>query len=134
MKLSKLLASRKNILRQATLANMAFAYFTLKKLTERISTAGLSGPVRLQRTDENEENFCVTLTALEGSQAVIDEYFLDDDVLKLSDALLFVSTCDCTEVSFDLEDLENFVAPLRAALDEAGVLIDADDTPADYAV
>src|SRR3954470_11641277 len=89
MKLSKLLATRKVILRQATLANTAFAYLTFKRLAERVAGAKLSGLVSLRPANEHEERFCASLTALEGSQAVIDEHFLDEDVWKLADALAF---------------------------------------------
>jgi hypothetical protein len=125
MKLSKLLATRQGILRQARLANLAYAYTTLKRLADRIANARLSGAVRLQPADPTEERYWATLTALEGNQSVIEEQFSDQDILDLADATVFAIGGEFAAIEFPLENLrEQFVAPIRELLDEAGVIVD----------
>jgi hypothetical protein len=125
MKLSKLLATRQGILRQAWLANLGYAYATLKTLADRVETAQLSGRVRLQPADPTEERYWAALTALEGNQSVIEEHFSDQDVLDLADAAVFAVGAEFGEIEFPLENLaEQFVAPIRTTLDQAGVILD----------
>ncbi len=125
MKLSQLLASRSALLRQATLANAAFAYSTLAQLSRRIALAGLRGPVRLLAMDPAAERFVPQLVALAGSQAVIEEHFDETDLLRLADALAFVGEAGATEFDFDLEELlPRFSPALRTTLRSAGVEID----------
>jgi hypothetical protein len=125
MKLSKLLATRQGILRQARLANLAYAYTTLKRLADRIANARLSGAVRLQPADPTEERYWATLTALEGHQSVIEEQFSDQDLADLADAAVFAIGGEFAAIEFPLENLrEQFVAPIRELLDEAGVIVD----------
>lgn len=125
MKLSQLLASRSALLRQATLANAAFAYSTLARLAQRISLARLSGPVRLLAIDPSVERFAPQLVALAGHQSVIEEHFDEADLLRLADALAFVAESGATEFEFHLEELlPRFSPPLRATLRAAGVELD----------
>ena len=57
MKLSKLLATRKIIIQHANLANLAYSYFTLKRLADRVAHAGLRGRVKLRTADAaNDHN------------------------------------------------------------------------------
>lgn len=125
MKLSKLLATRQSLLRQAHLAAQAHAFATTLRLADRIDAARLRGPVRLQPADPADERYWPTLTALAGSQAVLEEHFSDEDLVDLADAAVLALENEFSEFDFQLEDLaENIVAPLRAALEEAGVAID----------
>lgn len=127
MKLSKLLTTRHNILRQAHLAALGHAYFTVQRLAERIARAKIRGMVRLQPAAPAEERYCATLLALEASQAVIEEHFTDPEIMDLTDAILLVLETDYAEVEFRIEELgEKFGQPLRTALDRAGVTIDLD--------
>jgi hypothetical protein len=65
------------------------------------------------------------LTALEGNQSVIEEYFDDDDLMALADAIAYAVGHDLSDLEFNLEELSGkYVAPLRHALDKAGVAID----------
>jgi hypothetical protein len=131
MNLSKLLSTRQTLLRQAHLANLAHSYVTLSKLADRIENANLRGVVRLQAADAREERFCASLTALENSQAVIEEHFDDADLLRLADGIAFAREADFAELEFHLEDLrDKYVAPLRTALERAGVKVDADEQTA----
>ena len=127
MKLSQLLASRSALLRQATLANAAFAYSTLAQLARRVSLAGLRGPVRLFAIDPAAERYAPQLVALAGRQSVIEEHFDESDLLRLADALAFVGEAGATEFEFHLEQLlPRFSPALRATLRAAGVEIDGE--------
>jgi hypothetical protein len=126
MKLSQLLATRKTIIHQANLANLAYAYVTLTRLADRVATARLHGLVRLRQAGgDQEEPHWASLTALEGNQSVIEEYFDDDDLMALADAIAYAVGHDLSDLEFNLEELSGkYVAPLRHALDKAGVAID----------
>lgn len=127
MKLSKLLATRHILLRKAHLAGLAHAYHALQRLAARVAAARLHGLVRLQPADPATERYWPTLTALEGNQSVIEEQFSDDDIMELADAVVLAIEANYDELDFQLEDLaEKFVAPLRVALEQAGVAVDLD--------
>lgn len=127
-KLSKLLATRQSLQRQAHLASLAHAWFTLGRLADRVARVELHGLVRLQPPDPHEQRYTATLTALEGSQAQLEEHFSDDDLLQLVDAVVLAVESDFDEIEFNLEDLRPyFVAPLRFALEQAGVTMDLDE-------
>lgn len=129
MKLSQLLATRKTLIRQAHLANLAYAYLTLTRLAKRVAAARLHGLVQLRQAGGGqEEPHWASLTALEGNQSVIEEHFSDDDVMALADAVAYAVPGGLSEVEFKLEELPGkYVAPLRRALDQAGVAIDLAD-------
>lgn len=130
MKLSKLLATRQSILRQAHLATLAQAFATSRRLADRIATANLRGLVRLQPAEPREERYWPTLTALEGNQSVLEEHFSDEDLVDLADAAVLALETEFTEFTFSLEELaDKIVAPLRAELEEAGVSLDLDRKP-----
>ena len=124
MNLSQLLASRPALLRQASLANAAFAYAVLRGLGRRIEAARLQGPVRLLAVDPAAERYSPQLIALAGSQAVLDEHFDEADLVRLADALAFSAAGPATEFDFFLETMfARFSPPLRSALQAAGVEI-----------
>jgi hypothetical protein len=125
MNISKLLSSRKALLRQAHLANLAFSYFTIRRLAERVTNARLQGRVRLKPTITGEEICPASLTAIDGSQSVIEEHFSDEDILQLADAVEFAFEGPFLEAEFPLQELaEKFATPLRRSLDRAGVTLD----------
>jgi uncharacterized protein YgfB (UPF0149 family) len=125
MKLSQLLATRKTIIHQANLANLAYAYVTLTRLADRVAAARLHGLVRLRQAGGEEEPHWASLTALAGNQSVIEEHFDDDDLMALADAIAYAVGHEFSEIEFNLEELlGKYVAPLRHALDKAGVAID----------
>lgn len=131
---STLLTQRAALLRQVRLANLAFAYQTLEKFAGRIARARLTGAVTLASPDPGEQRYWASLTALEGSQSVIEEHFADEDVLELSDLMGFLGGRDTLEVTFRLEELaERFLAPLRDELAREGVVLDDAGTPRDAA-
>lgn len=124
MNLSQLLASRPALLRQASLANAAFAYAVLRDLGRRIETARLQGPVRLFTVDPAAERYAPQLLALAGNQSVLDEHFDEADLVRLADALAFTSPEPAGEFDFFLETMfARFSPPLRSALQAAGVEI-----------
>lgn len=125
MKLSKLLSQRPALLRQVRLANLAFAYQALVDFAARVDRAALCGAVSLKPADPNAERYCATLTALECNQSLIEEHFTDDDLMLLADVIAFATGHPGFEVKFHLDDLEeDFIAPLRAELERAGVAVE----------
>lgn len=127
-KLSILLAERERLLRQARLANLAFAFETLRQFERRITRAGLQGAVTLAPPAPDEERFCATLTALESNQSVIEEHFTDEDLMELADVIQFIAGTPADEIGFRLEEVgEAFLAPVRAELEREGVSIDGPD-------
>jgi hypothetical protein len=132
MKISKLLDSHRAILQQARLANLAQAFLTLRRLAERVRRGRLSGPVQLRQPDAAEERFWASLTALEGSQSVIEEHFTDEELMEFADAVAYVRETSALDVTFRLEHLDAlFVQPLETELRRAGVEFDLEgDTAA----
>jgi hypothetical protein len=128
MKLSTLLSNRSSLLRRAQLANLAFAYSTLRLLADRVARAKLTGWVRLSQTGPDEEPSYARLTALEGNQSLIEEHFTEQEILDLADSIAFAIDADELEMEFSIEELrEKFVDPLRAELIEAGVSLDIEN-------
>ncbi len=126
MKLSQLLQKREALLRQSRLSNLAFAYWHLRRLVTRIAGAGLRGKVRLQPADPAAERYWPVLTALEGSQAVVEEHFTDENVLELADLISFLTGKENGDTTFRLEDMAaDFLTPLQHQLQQAGVEIEA---------
>ncbi len=125
MKISKLLASRQALLRQTQLANLAYAYTTFENLARRISAANLRGLVRLQPADPKNDCYWASLTALEGSQSVIEEHFTDQDIMELAESIAFWSEGEFQELDFRLEELaDRYALPIRQLLEQSGVVID----------
>ncbi len=125
-KLSTLLSQRPDLLRQARLANLAFAYETLAACAERIARARLTGRVTLTPADPEAGRYCATLVTHEGSQSVIEEHFTDEGLLELADTVALVRDQPAGEISFSIEAFaEIFLAPLRSKLEHEGVAIDA---------
>ena len=125
IKLTQLLAAREGLVRRATLANMAFAYRLLSRFTERIHRAGLRGLVNIKSPEANGENWS-SLTAIEGSQAQLEEHFSEEDVMDLTDAIRYVVGGEIViDLSFRIEEVGNmFLVPLRDTLLSYGVVID----------
>lgn len=125
MKLTKLLAQRGALLQQVRLANLAFAYDQLADFAGRISRAQLGGKVELKPADPGTGLGWATLTALEGSQSVIEEHFTDSDLMVLADIIVYLTGQENPVFTFHLENLpEEFLAPVRRELEQNGVRID----------
>jgi hypothetical protein len=92
----------------------------------RAARARLVGKVNLKPADPDEDRYWATLTALEGSQSRIEEHFTEEDLTDVSDAIAFATGRETFDLLFNLEDFSDiFLGPLRAALEQAGVTIDA---------
>jgi hypothetical protein len=124
MNLSQLLSLRPELLRQVRLVHLAHAYQTLRDFAFRVDRARLRGTVELKPVSPDEEVFCVTLTALDFNQSLVEEHFGDDDLLLLADVLGFITGAPTKELTFRIERLEEFFAPLRTELAAAGVTLD----------
>ena len=132
MKFNELLDGRENLQRQAALANLAFAYETLREFAERIARAQLKGEVTLKSADPDADRYWATLTANRGPQSVIEEHFTEEDLTDFADAISFSTGHDDFEATFSIEDFpQAFLAPLRAALENAGVVMDTEPLPAE---
>jgi len=125
MKLSHLLTQRPELLRQLRLANLAFAYQSLREFAARVARTSLRGRVTLQPVNPDEERYCVTLTALDCAQSLIEEHFSDEDLAILADVLGFATGHPAHELTFHLDQLAEFYEPLRGDLERAGVLLDS---------
>lgn len=127
MKFSRLLLQRPDLLQQVRLANLAFAYHTFCEFARRVTRGGLRGSVTLKPVSASEDRYVATMTALDCHQSLIEEHFTDEDILLLSDVIAFATGHPGFEVTFHLEQLgDDFIAPLRAELERAGVVIDLD--------
>lgn len=124
MKLSHLLAQRPELLRQLRLANLAFAYHSLREFAARAARAGLRGRVTLQPVNPDEERYCVVLTALDTAQSMIEEHFSDEDLVVFADVLGFATGHPTHELTFHIDQLDELYEPLRADLERAGVQLD----------
>lgn len=125
MKLSQLLNARPTLNRQANLANLAFAYETLADFATRVARARLTGRVNLKPVDPHAERYWATLTALEGSQAVIEEHFTDEDLTDAADAIAYATGRPSFDLTFRIEDFaDHFLVPLRNALEQSGIVVD----------
>ncbi len=127
MNFSELLPHREALLRQARLANLAFAFARLSDYAERIARAGLRGPATLHEADPEGERFWPTLVTHHGNQSVIDEHFLDEDVEELDEILLFLEDQGFeVNYTFELESMPHRYLPaLRRELEKAGVRLPA---------
>jgi len=129
MNFHQLLQQHDALLRQARLANIAFAYGRLRDFAGRIARARLHGAVTLRPGDPQENLPWPELIAEEGSQSVIEEHFLDEDVIELADILAFLSGKNkLAEYTFRLEELKSrFLPGLRRELEQAGVMLEPDE-------
>lgn len=128
MKLSSLLAQRRALLQQTRLANLAFAYDRLSDFAGRIARARLAGDVRLQQAAPDAERYWASLTALHGSQSVIEEHFTDEDFMDLADVIAYATGGYDLDLTFRLDELVGrFLVPLRAQLEKSGIAIDREE-------
>jgi hypothetical protein len=125
MNFHQLISHREVLLRQARLANMAYAYHHLREHTERIARARLQGLVELRPSDPVAGHPWPRLVALEGSQSVMEEYFVDEQLGELADILGFLGENIPEDgLRFRLEDLGVWLLPeIRRELASAGVVL-----------
>jgi hypothetical protein len=131
MKFEELLHRRTELLRQARLANIAYAYQWLGDFAERIARAGLRGTVTLHGPDPEENRRAATLRADNFSQAVLEEHFLDEEIAELHAVLAFVHEAGLiVELKFKLEEVAGRYLPaLREVLETAEALPKEETSP-----
>lgn len=124
MKFQELLNRRNELLRQARLANVAYAYQWLGDIAERIERAGLRGSVTLRGPDSEQEQGTAVLVANDFSQAVVQEHFLEEEIAELHAVLAFVHGAGViVELKFELDEIAaRYLPSLRQALEAADVL------------
>jgi hypothetical protein len=126
MTITQLLTAHHALLQQARLAGLARAYVTLRRFAERVRCARLRGLVNLRQPDAAVGRLWATLTALEGSQSVLEEHFREEELMEFADAVAFVRGLVDLDLTFRLEEMsDEFVVPLEATLRRAGVTLDA---------
>ena len=123
MNFHQLLHQRDALLRQARLANVAYAYQRLGEFSARIQRARLHGVVAVRPGDPEGAQPWPGLAALEGSQAVIEEHFLDEELVEFTDILAFLGEdLGCDGLEFRLEEIAgSFLPRLRRELESAGI-------------
>lgn len=123
MKLHHLLQQRSALLQQTRLANVAFVYAELGRYAERIERGGLRGQVTLHLADPATQRPWPVLVAEEGSQAVLDEHFLDQEIIELADLLGFAAGPEPRSAfTFRLEEFDTrFRLALREELAAGGI-------------
>ena len=133
MNFHQLLQHRAALLRQARLANLAFACERLDDYARRLAAARISGPLTLQGVDPEADRFCPELVPHVASQAVVDEYFLDEDVADLADVLGFLGHEGFdVAATFTSEDvMARWLPRLRRELAAAGIAPPTENLPLD---
>ena len=123
MNFQELLDHREALIRQARLANGAFAWQRLVEFTQRAQRAGLRGPAVLHLADPAADRPLPALLPLVASRAVVDEHFTDEDLADLADGLLFAALpTQGEDIPFCFESmLAELGEPLRRELAAAGV-------------
>ncbi len=133
MNFHQLLHHRAALLRQARLANLAFACERLEDYARRLTAARIAGPLTLQGVDPEADRFCPELVPHAASPAVVDEYFLDEDVADLADVLGFLSDEGFdVATTFTAEDIvARWLPRLRRELAGAGIAPPTEALPLD---
>lgn len=130
MRFNELLEAREALQRQARMANLAFAYETLREFAQRIARAQLKGEVNLKSADPDADRYWATLTALHGKQSLIEEHFTEEDLTDFADAISYATGHEDFEATFSIEDFpQAFLAPLRSALEQSGIVMDEEPLP-----
>jgi len=124
MKFNELLRRRDDLLRQARLANVAYAYQCLGDFAERVERADLRGSVTLRGPDAESGRKVAELTADDFSQAVLQEHFLEEEIAELHAVLSFVHGGGViVELKFQLDEVAaRYLPSLRQVLESADVL------------
>jgi hypothetical protein len=130
IRFNELLDARETLQRQASLANLAFAFETLREFARRIARARLKGEVNLKSADPDADRYWATLTAVDGKQSLIEEHFTEEDLTDFADAISFATGHNDFEATFSIQDFpQAFLAPLRSALEQSGIVMDDETQP-----
>jgi len=125
MNFHQLLQQRDALIRQTRLANVAYAHEWFAGYAARVARGRLHGPVTLHPTDPEDGQPWPRLSAGEGSQSVLEEHFLDEEIVELTDILGFLGEeLPADGFCFRLEELAGrFMPQLRRELEVAGVAL-----------
>ncbi|MFI5357493.1 MAG: hypothetical protein ACHQ4G_09175 [Opitutales bacterium] len=130
MKLQYLLLQRETLLREAHLANLAYAHERLGEFGARIARARLHGDAALQPADADAGRPWPVLIADAVNPAVIEEHFTEEYLAGLADVFRFLAEDETADVTFRFEDVAaRLQAGLRQQLVSQGVEVD-DTAPA----
>jgi hypothetical protein len=123
MKFDDLLNYRDELVRHARLANVAYAYQWLTDFSARVAHSGLQGEVVLRAADAEGNPQRASLTAVNFSQAVVQEHFLEAEIAELAAVLAFVHNGGVVvALRFRLEEVAaRFLPALRRELEESEV-------------
>ena len=99
--------------------------YQVRRLATVAVKAGLRGLVRLNPGDPAGERPWPELVALDGSQAALQEHFLDEDILELRDILVFFGGEIAADgLTFPLQELgDRHLPALRRELEQAGIAV-----------
>ena len=117
MKFDDLLNHHKELLQAARIAHLAYAYHQVGTFAGRIASTGLRGEVVLLGPDPKEKRPLAILHAVGFNQSVIEEHFLQDEIIELHAVLAYVHEAKAIiEMRFRLEDFGAVYLPaLRLA-------------------
>ncbi len=89
----------------------------------RIARGNLRGVATLHPADPDAGRAWPSLVAEQGSQSVLDEHFLEEELLDLADLLAFATGTELrSPLEFRLEDFDQrFRTSLRRDLEQAGI-------------
>ena len=114
MDIHHLLHQRDAILRQARLANLAYAHQRLGEFSARLARAGITGEIRLEPAAPAEGRPEAVLQA-RCSPAVVAEHFLEADEAEFADLLAFAgSRTDGEAHVLDVAEIETVLRPALA--------------------
>lgn len=123
MKFDDLLNYRDELVRHARLANVAYAYQWLSDFGARLAASGLKGEVELRAADAEGNPRRPSLGAVDFSQSVVEEHFLDAEIAELAEVLAFVHNGSVVvALKFRLEEVAaRFLPALRRELEESDI-------------
>lgn len=127
MEIDHLLRQRSALLRRTRLANLAYAHAELGVFAARIDRGNLRGAVTLHPAEPAAGRAWPRLVAEQGSQSVLEEHFLEEELLDLADLLAFATGTELrSPLEFRLEDFDQrFRTGLRRDLEKAGIEVPA---------
>lgn len=124
MKISQLLSRRPALLRQARLANLAFAHARLTEFGARLRRARLSGVVSLRHSAPEADRFWATLNVQGTPPSVIEEHFTEEDITELADVFSYLTGEPAPDLRFHVGELaQKFIEPLRRELVQHGITV-----------